>query len=123
MARRQPRLATTTPGAPDSRPRSCGVMAAGYAVMQSSMRFLDGKSMPRLEARGSGARADLGTISVARVRFVVRVLLELSVPVTFPVISVLRAIERAGSLIAKARRGHPSHAHQIRQRAPWWLLR
>jgi low temperature requirement protein LtrA len=49
---------------------------------------------------------------------VVRALPELSVPATFPVIGVLRAVERADPLIAeRPKGGTPSHAHHIVERS------
>jgi hypothetical protein len=93
-------------GAPQGRPRGCGVMVLGYVVMHSSMLFFGGRPVPRLESGGHGARRsedDRRRMGGAGGR----ALLELSVPATFPVIRVLRAVERAAPLIAEPSKGAP----------------
>ena len=93
------------------------VMVLGYVVMRLPMVFQWMRAARQDPARRPAARVFIITITVAQIGWVVLLVLDLSIPVTFALVAVLVLVELAGPVYAETRTiGTPWHPHHIAER-------
>ena len=93
------------------------VMVAGYVVMRVAMVFQWARAARQDPARRPACMTYITTILLAQAGWIVLLVLEATVAVTFACVVVLVLIEFAGPWIAETRKGGtPWHAHHIAER-------
>ena len=93
------------------------VMVLGYVVMRLPMVFQWMRAARQDPARRPAARVFIITITVAQVGWIVLLVLNLSIPVTFVLVAALVLVELAGPVYAETRTiGTPWHPRHIAER-------
>jgi len=93
------------------------VMVAGYVIMRVAMVFQWARAARQDPEHRSACMTYVTAISVAQVGWVLALIAESSVAVTFVIAGLLVLVEFAGPWIAETRRGGtPWHAHHIVER-------
>jgi low temperature requirement protein LtrA len=93
------------------------VMVAGYIVMRAALVFQWLRAARQDPPRRAACFAYVKTLLIAQAGWVVLLIAETSIPVTFAWIVVLVLVETAGPVLAERRKGGtPWHAHHIAER-------